>query len=315
MPENKKGMNFMKIDLNFNFSNEWYKNTVYELLEKYPFLSVRSIGKSVMGEDILCLIAGYGEKKVFINGAHHANEWITTPLILNFLDNYLNAYKTGGKIYSYDVRELFMSATIFLVPLVNPDGAELVCGNIEKESSWFENACKIASSYPSVNFPDGWKANIEGVDLNLNYPALWTKAKEVKGKMGICSPSPRDFAGDYPLCAPEARAIYDFSLQNSFDMTLSYHTQGKVIYWKYLDFETPGAQMIAQELSRVSGYKAEIVPTESGYAGYKDWFISCYNRPSYTIEAGEGESPLPLSQFDEILDSNMRLILCALSLV
>ena len=41
--------------------------------------------------------------------------------------------------------------------------------------------------------------------------------------------------------------------------------------------------------------------------GYKDWFIQTYNSPGYTIEAGLGENPLPISQFDKIYKDNIWL--------
>ena len=74
------------------------------------------------------------------------------------------------------------------------------------------------------------------------------------------------------------------------------------------------SEKIAEFFSEVSGYKYEETPTESGYAGYKDWFIDKYFRPGYTIEAGEGENPLPLAQFDEIYNDNEGILSGALAL-
>ena len=71
---------------------------------------------------------------------------------------------------------------------------------------------------------------------------------------------------------------------------------------------------IANKLSEASGYRLEVTPAESGYAGYKDWFISAFNRPGYTVEAGSGENPLPISQFDEIYSDNKNLLVTALNL-
>ena len=31
---------------------------------------------------------GKGENKVFYNASHHANEWITTPMVLEFVKEY-----------------------------------------------------------------------------------------------------------------------------------------------------------------------------------------------------------------------------------
>ena len=46
------------------------------------------------------------------------------------------------------------------------------------------------------------------------------------------------------------------------------------------------------------GYSVENVPFNSSFAGFKDWFIQDYNLPGYTIEAGIGTNPLPISQFN-----------------
>ena len=61
-------------------------------------------------------------------------------------------------------------------------------------------------------------------------------------------------------------------------------------------------------MARASGYALELTPAESGYAGYKDWFIQTYNRPGYTVEAGSGVSPLPLSEFPKIWRNCSALI-------
>ena len=58
----------------------------------------------------------------------------------------------------------------------------------------------------------------------------------------------------------------------------------------------------------LSGYAVEETPTESGYAGYKDWFIQEYDRPGYTIEAGLGVNPLSMEQFPQIYRDNYYIL-------
>ena len=294
------------------YTYECFEETLFKIENAYSKVKIKSIGKSLMGRDLYAVKVGCGEKKVFINGAHHANEWITTPLLLKYLYEFLVAEEKGKLIGGIDAKMLFNETTLHMVPLVNPDGMELVAGGAKEGSELFENAKRISKRYPGIPFPSGWKANAAGVDLNLNYPAMWGRARETKKSLGISSPAPRDFVGHSPLCAPEARAVYDYTLSNGFCLTLSYHTQGKVIYWKYHDFLPLSSEEIALALSCASGYKTEVTPSESGYAGYKDWFISCYDKPGYTIEAGEGESPLPIEQFDEMYRDNEPLIALAM---
>ena len=77
-------------------------------------------------------------------------------------------------------------------------------------------------------------------------------AREVKFSQGFISPAPRDFVGYGPLTEPEALGLYDFTLEHNFRLILAYHTQGEIIFWRYLDFAPPGAEVIATEFARVS---------------------------------------------------------------
>ncbi len=299
------------VKTNICYTWEKVKETVESLKKCYPFIEISSIGKSVMGKDIYAIRLGCGEKKVLYSGAHHANEWITTVLLLKFIENFCHAYQNDEYIYCESVRRLWNRRSLCIVPLVNPDGVDLVNGGIDKTNIFYKNAERIAMEYSDIPFPKGWKANIEGCDLNLNYPAGWANAKKIKFDMGYTKRAPKNYVGDAPLSCPESRAMYNYSIFNSFSLTLSYHTQGKVIYWKYLDYLPENSEFIAKELSRASGYTLDITPVESGFAGYKDWFIERYNMPGYTIEAGEGENPLDISQFDEIYKDNEGLLITA----
>lgn len=282
---------------------------LYEgFLVRYPFIKGNTAGTSLMGQNLYYFQMGEGENEVFYNGAHHANEWITTPLLLRFLEEYAESYISGGTIGGLSAASLYARTTLYLLPMVNPDGVDLVTGALSPNSSFYKTARLYADNYPQIPFPNGWKANIGGVDPNLSYPANWEEAREIKFSQGFTSPAPRDFVGNMPLDAPESRAVYDFTRGRFFRLTLSYHTQGKVIFWKYLDYLPPNAQEIGEYFSAVSGYALADTPYESSFAGYKDWFIATYNLPGYTIEAGSGVNPLPRSQFPEIYRDNLGIL-------
>lgn len=277
------------------------------LAVRYPFLKTGSFGQSVMGKNLVYIRLGTGEKEVFYNAAHHANEWLTTPVLLKFTEDYADAFSQGGSIGGTPANTLFRNYSLYLAPMVDPDGVDLVTG-VLSSGGYYNQAVRISEQYPQVSFPSGWKANIAGVDLNLQYPANWDEAKRIKFEQGFTSPAPRDYVGKAPLVAPESYAVYRFTKSHNFLLTLSYHSQGKLIYWKYLDYEPARSREIADYFGEVSGYSVEETPYASGFAGYKDWFIETYNRPGYTIEVGLGQSPLPVSQFPEIYRANLGIL-------
>ena len=272
-----------------------FNEVLFENANKIKNASVEIIGRSVMGKELFIIRKGSGKKKLFLSAAHHANEWITALVLSKFSEE----------------EEIPDGITAVILPLGNPDGASLVRGEL-CEGKYFEKARSISEKHLKIPFPEGWKANISGYDLNLSYPAGFYKAKEIKAKKGYFSPSPRDFCGEHPLSPCESMAVYRLVLKEKFDMLLSFHTQGKEIYYRYGEKEPHESFKIAKEMEKESGYKAVITPPESDYAGLKDWFILKYNKPAFTIEAGQGISPLPLDNFDEIYEECAKIIKVAL---
>lgn len=95
---------------------------------------------------------------------------------------------------------------------------------------------------------------------------------------------------------------------HKFSLMITYHTQGRVIYYEYQDIIPPGAKEIADEFSKISGYSLAEVPNSSSFAGLKDWFILDFNKPGFTIEVGLGENPIPVSQFAGIYRENLGIL-------
>lgn len=282
------------------------------LRARYPFITLTSIGQSTMGKELLTVKIGNGEKELYYNAAFHSNEWITTPILLKFIEEYAAAIISDGEIFGVKAKDLLDRFTLYLTPMVNPDGVDLVTGALT-QGAYYNRAVEISNDYPTIPFPDGWNSNINGVDLNLQFPALWETARDVKFAEGYVSPAPREFVGDAPLSQPESRAVYDFTRQHDFGLILAYHTQGKLIYWKFADYLPPRSYEIGTVLAEVSGYPLELTPENSAFAGYKDWFIQEYNRPGYTVEAGRGQNPLPITQFNEIYRDNIGILVSAMT--
>lgn len=285
------------------------------LKDKYPFLVIGSYGESVLGRSLPYVRLGNGPKQLFYSASMHANEWINSVVMMKFIEDYAIAVENKESnidpILSDNIKKLYDETTIYIAPMLNPDGVDLVVGDLDRNSAAYRNAKTIANNFPNIPFPNGWKANILGVDLNLQFPANWILARENKFEQGYIRPAPRDFVGYGPLTEPESLAIYNFTLSNDFEIILAYHTQGEVIYWRYLNLEPPESEKIGEEFSRISGYQLDDVIDIGSYAGYRDWFIQDYRRPGYTIETGLGENPLPINQFEKIYSDNIGILVTA----
>ena len=145
----------------------------------YPFIKNGSIGNSVLLRPIKYLRFGEGKKEFLYVGSTHANEWITTPLLMKFIEQLAKSYTNNIPIFGIDSRKLFKDISLYIVPMLNPDGVDLVTGYLNENSRAYINAKQISESFPNLSFPSAWKSNIEGIDLNLQFPAGWNEAKEM----------------------------------------------------------------------------------------------------------------------------------------
>lgn len=284
---------------------------IQQITQAYPFCRSEILTRTVYQRPVRTLVIGNGPRKVIYSASHHANEWITSLVLLQYAEDLARAIAEDGEIFGYRGREIAQAATIYMVPMVNPDGVDLVTGAIGPGNIQYDIAQRLSQSYPDIPFPSGWKANLLGVDLNLNYPAGWLQAREIKFSQGFTRPGPRDYVGRAPLNQLETQALAGYTEYIDPALILAYHSQGKEIYWQFMDYEVPGTLELGQRLAQVSGYTLAETPYNSSFAGYKDWFIQNFRRPGYTIEVGLGENPLPLSQFPEIYQDNIGILTLA----
>lgn len=284
---------------------------IESLTRTYPFMRSERLATTAFGRPISTLVVGNGPRKVIFSAAFHGNEWITTPILLTFAGQLGEAIVSGGEIAGQNARELKEKVTIYMVPLANPDGVDLVAGAISADSPEYALATALSENYPAIPFPSGWKANLLGVDLNLQFPAGWLQAREIKFMQGFTRPGPRDYVGRAPLDQVESRAMYGYTQAIDPDLVVALHSQGEEIYWQFGDIFVSGARELGERLAAVSGYTLADTPYNSSFAGYKDWFIKEYRRPGYTVEVGKGENPLPVEQFPDIYRAVLPLLVTA----
>nr|WP_251025712.1 M14 family zinc carboxypeptidase [Bacillus sp. ISL-47] len=275
---------------------------IKDLASRYPdIIKYKSIGNSEYGRPIYAVSLGTGNANLFINGSHHAREWMTTNLSMNMLEEYAKMYKGQQTFGGYNVKKVLDETTIWFVPMVNPDGVTLQQYGLSKFPSSVHSSL-IKMNEGSTDFKR-WKANAKGIDLNRQYNADWANIRNNY-------PSPRwsNYKGTAPEQAAETKAIVKFTKEINPDMAIAYHTSGEILYWY---FHQSGSRLTrdqnyAKKISQYTGYNMVAPTSNPSGGGYTDWFVLKYGRPGFTPELGKyaGNTHVPVSQFDTIWGQN-----------
>lgn len=264
------------------YTYETMRTDLERLAAAYPErLTLQVIGKSVEGRAIYAMRLGTGETEIFLDGSNHASEWLTTPLLMKMLEEYVHHAEYGYGFGEYDVARLLEEVTLWFIPMVNPDGVTLVLeGPGAVENGTFVRQVALAQK-GSEDFSD-WKANIRGVDLNRQFPTDWQRMVNIQR-----TAAPSHFKGSSPLSEPEALALFEFTLARRPAMVLSYHQQGEIIFWYY---RQDGEQLardrrIVREMAMLTGYSWDFYLTNGGK--YRDWVIRELGAPALIMEVGQ----------------------------
>lgn len=282
---------------------------IKELQQQYPdIVKIKTIGKSEYGRNIYAVGLGKGSAKVFINGSHHAREWMTTSLNMELIDQYAAAYKGNKKIGGYNVKSLLNSSTLWFVPMVNPDGVTLQQQGLNAfPKSTHSSLIKMNNG--SKNFKR-WKANAKGIDLNRQYNAGWSAIKNSPK-----SPSYKNYKGKTPESAKEVKAIVSFVNEIKPEMAIAYHSSGEILYWNYKQNATNKKRdlVYAKKIGSITGYSLVYPGPNPSGGGFTDWFIEKKKKPGFTPEIGKYvvETELPLSAWSRVWSQNKAVSLYA----
>ena len=66
---------------------------------------------------------------------------------MKFIEDYCIAYTNKSNLFGYNVRNLFSTVSIYIMPMVNPDGVNLVTGAYDMNSSIFRSFKNISDGY------------------------------------------------------------------------------------------------------------------------------------------------------------------------
>lgn len=238
----------------------------------HSFPTVFTAGHSAFGRPIYCLAVG-GGGGMLVHGAIHAREHITAPVVVAMARAYREAYARGGL------------PPCDFVPMVNPDGVELCARGVA--SAPFARRKWLLEVNGQEDF-GLWKANGEGVDVNVNFDADWGL-----GQGNVFAPAPMGYVGPRPLSCPEARCLVRLTVCRGYRLTLSYHCKGEVVYYGY---GTGAAATHSQGAARYLAERLGYTPMQSigSAGGYKDWYALNYPRGvALTVEIGSDDCPHP----------------------
>ncbi|MBE6572854.1 MAG: peptidase M14 [Ruminococcaceae bacterium] len=283
------------------------------LSKKYDKLFMTTIGSSLLGKPIPAVRIGEGKSKLLYVGTHHGMERITTGILIRFLEELCEYLSYSRMIYGVSSEYILKTRCIYMIPMLNPDGADIQLHGVTEDNIMYQRLIEMNNK--SSDFSH-WQANARGVDLNHNYNAGFEEYKNIEKELGIYGGSATRYSGEYPESEPETSAITAFIRTLSpFKYIFTLHTQGEEIYSGYNGHEPKGSRRAASVLANASGYT--LCQPESGaasYGGLKDWYVSEYDAPAYTIECGRGTNPLPPSDLIPIYVSIRKMLFKSLIL-
>lgn len=256
---------------------------------KYPFLTLKILGESVLGRPIYALQLGECRDRVLFAGAFHGMEWLTCSLLLAFTADLCDALDAGRPLAGIDIRRALLGRGLVIVPCVNPDGVEIALHGADAALDLRDTVLQLAG-------PDArrWQANARGVDLNHNFDAGWHLLRQLELSAGITGPGPTRYGGSTPESEPETQLLTALCRSVPFRHVVAFHSQGEEIYWQYGANTPKSSGLMARILALTSGYRAEQPEGLASHGGFKDWFIQEFARPGFTVEIGKGQNPLPL---------------------
>ena len=277
---------------------------IARLTTQHPMLTAAYLGSSILNRGIPLLKLGNGKRKVLYVGAHHGMEWITSALLMRFVEEVCMG--RGGGRGPGELDMLLHTHTLLIVPMLNPDGVDYQIHGTGEDNPLYARV--LAMNGGSEDFSH-WQANARGVDLNHNYDAGFSEYRQLEEANGICGGAPTRYSGEVAESEPEVAALCNL-IRYHHDLrgVLTLHTQGEEIYWSSGGICPRGGMAIARRLSALSGYRLSVAEGMAAYGGLTDWCIRELNLPAFTLECGRGVNPLPYRECLPIYVTIRRLL-------
>jgi len=256
------------------------------VVAKYPSIAAkRVLGKTYQGRDIVAVkisdnvATDENEPEILYDANQHAREHLTVEMALYLLHQFTDDYATDTRI-----RNIVDSREIWIVPSVNPDGAE------------YDIASGSYRSWRKNRQPNPGSAYV-GTDLNRNYGFRWGCCGGSSG-----SPSSDTYHGGSAFSATETQVVGDFVASRvvggvqQIKAAMDFHTYAEMVLWPYGHTDaTTGPGMTADDNRALATLGRQMAATnryaaEQSSALYitdgdlLDWLWGTYKIFAYTFE-------------------------------
>src|SRR5574337_641599 len=184
--------------------------------------------------------AATGRIGVYFLGGVHAREWGSPDILVNFVEQVSQAYRTnsgltlGGKSFSAtDIQTIVNKLDIFIFPQANPDGRNF---SMNSDPGWRKNRRPADPAHPGCL----------GVDINRNYDFLWNYPAHFDPTAAVRnSTDPCDYEvyiGPPAVSEPETQNVVWIVDNNpSIRFFMDLHSYGEDILYSWGDDEDQSA--------------------------------------------------------------------------
>lgn len=238
---------------------------------------------------------------VLFDGCHHSDEVMGAEIVLSLLERLAAGYGRDPQVTAWlDTLELW------LVPVVNVDGHDMVSSG--RDPRWRKNLRDVNGDGVTGTYP-------EGVDVNRGYDFNWAMG-------GSGDPEKYSYRGPFPFSEAENRAMRHLAELRQFVLSVSYHSQGEVIYypWTWNGQPAPDDAVI----KRIAADVAAHIPVLEGPGTYAispggassqsyPWFYGRHGTIDLIIETGKGAHLFPPDVAAEIVAANQQGITALLA--
>lgn len=191
----------------------------------------------------------------------HAREWATPLVTMEFAERLLANYATDPA-----TRQLLADVEVFVIPTVNPDGANYSFSDANFQRKNMVNHCTGTQRDP--RYADAW-----GVDVNRNY-TVGSLFDGYSGASSNCLSG--NYAGTGELSEPEAANVIELAkAHDNIRFAMNVHSYGGYFMWPPGAYAMPGRVTLprpsAEEAAMFQASAKRIVGAIAASRGTVTW--------------------------------------------